>query len=283
VQHVAAHNGLVEGSSPLSPTAQSCANPEFPVTAEHPRFSAVWAGCNGPFAVSAGNEDRPEADWGPSSLTSEIRFPVRGEGPARDSVRMRQRRAEPQYGNGAGLRMRERAEEVELHGHSIECRAKVSARAFGAVYFVRYTQLPRSVPPNPEERRLAHLQTIHSTAVMNSACSIRVHEACPLALPTPLKMLILAKIHLRRHAHGDDQFDQSHGRLHPIEFKKMPSSRRSSLITMPSTAVSPARRLSLPARPPRLLPGVTAGFLWCCGRMGERAQQIARIERGRNS
>jgi len=47
--------------------------------------------CNGPFAVSAGNEDRPEADWGLSSLTSEIRFPVRGEGPARDSVRMRQR------------------------------------------------------------------------------------------------------------------------------------------------------------------------------------------------
>jgi len=73
------------------PTTQSCANPEFPVSAEHPRFSAVWGGCNGPFAVSAGNEDRPEADWGPSSLTSEIRFPVRGEGPARDSVRMRQR------------------------------------------------------------------------------------------------------------------------------------------------------------------------------------------------
>src|SRR6266487_4271952 len=65
-----------------SPTTQSCANPEFPVSAEHPRFSAVWGGCNGPFAVSAGNEDRPEADWGPSSLTSEIRFPGRGEGPA---------------------------------------------------------------------------------------------------------------------------------------------------------------------------------------------------------
>jgi hypothetical protein len=31
------------------------------------------------------------ADWGPSSLTSEIRFPVRGEDPTRDSVRMRQR------------------------------------------------------------------------------------------------------------------------------------------------------------------------------------------------
>jgi hypothetical protein len=38
-----------------------------------------------------GNEGRSEADWGPSSLTSEIRFPVRGEGPARDSVRMRPR------------------------------------------------------------------------------------------------------------------------------------------------------------------------------------------------
>ena len=74
-----------------SPTTHSCAYPEFPVSAEHPRFSAVWGGCNGPFAVSVGNEDRSEADWGPSSLTSEIRFPVRGEGPARDSVRMRQR------------------------------------------------------------------------------------------------------------------------------------------------------------------------------------------------
>src|SRR6266536_4994532 len=63
------------------PTTQSCANPEFPVSAEHPRFSAVWGGCNGPFVVSAGNEDRPEADWGLSSPASEIRFPVRGEGP----------------------------------------------------------------------------------------------------------------------------------------------------------------------------------------------------------
>ncbi len=26
------------------PTTQSCANPEFPVSAEYPRFSAVWAG-----------------------------------------------------------------------------------------------------------------------------------------------------------------------------------------------------------------------------------------------
>jgi hypothetical protein len=77
---------------------------------------------------------------------------------------------------------------------------------------------------------------------------LRSNSALPeRAIPGELKMLILAKIHLRRHAHGDDQFDQSHGRLHPIEFKKMPSSRRSSLITMPSTAVSPARRLSLPA------------------------------------
>jgi hypothetical protein len=86
-----ADNRMVAGSSPPSPTTQSCANPEFPVSAEHPRFSALWGGCHGPFAIFAGNEDRPEADWGPSSLTSEIRFPVRGEGPARDSVRMRQR------------------------------------------------------------------------------------------------------------------------------------------------------------------------------------------------
>src|SRR6266700_4236835 len=59
-----ADNRLVAGSSPLSPTTQSCANPEFPVFAEHPRFSAVWGGSNGPFAVSAGNEDRPEAACG---------------------------------------------------------------------------------------------------------------------------------------------------------------------------------------------------------------------------
>src|SRR6266536_3718010 len=71
------------------PTTPSCANPEFPVSAEHPRFSAVWDGCNGPFAVSAGNEDRPEADWGPSSLASEIRFPVRGEGPVQIAQQIR--------------------------------------------------------------------------------------------------------------------------------------------------------------------------------------------------
>src|SRR6266536_689129 len=35
----AAHNGLVAGSSPSSPTTQSCTNPEFPVSAEHSRFS----------------------------------------------------------------------------------------------------------------------------------------------------------------------------------------------------------------------------------------------------
>jgi hypothetical protein len=62
-ERAARDNRLVAGSSPPSPTTQSCANPEFPVSAEYPRFSAVWGGCNRPFAVSAGNEDRPEADW----------------------------------------------------------------------------------------------------------------------------------------------------------------------------------------------------------------------------
>src|SRR6266567_9587850 len=84
-------NRLVAGSSPPSPTTQSCANPEFPVSAEYPRFSAVWGECNRPFAVSAGNEDRPEADWGPSSLASQIRFPVRGEGPGQRLGSLRQR------------------------------------------------------------------------------------------------------------------------------------------------------------------------------------------------
>ena len=76
-----ADNRLVAGSSLPGPTTQSCANPEFPVSAEYPRFSAVWGGCNRPFAVSAGNEDRPEADWGPSSLApksvSRISAPAR--------------------------------------------------------------------------------------------------------------------------------------------------------------------------------------------------------------
>src|SRR6266536_48607 len=63
----AAHNGLVAGSSPPGPTTQSCTNPEFPVSAEHSRFSALWGRRNGPLAVSAGNKDRSEADWGPSS------------------------------------------------------------------------------------------------------------------------------------------------------------------------------------------------------------------------
>jgi hypothetical protein len=41
-QQHAADNSLVAGSSPAGSTTQSCANPEFPVSAEHPRFSAVW-------------------------------------------------------------------------------------------------------------------------------------------------------------------------------------------------------------------------------------------------
>src|SRR6266516_6621902 len=41
LQH-AADNGLVAGSSPPGPTTQSCTNPEFPVSAEHSRFSALW-------------------------------------------------------------------------------------------------------------------------------------------------------------------------------------------------------------------------------------------------
>jgi hypothetical protein len=86
-----AHNGLVGGSSPPGPTTQSCAIRHFLVSAEHRRFPAVWCGCIGRFAVSVRKEDRPEAVSGLSSLASENRFPVRGEGAARDSVRMRQR------------------------------------------------------------------------------------------------------------------------------------------------------------------------------------------------
>src|SRR6266487_3748820 len=104
-----------------------CANPEFPVSAEHPRFSAVWGGCNGPFAVSVGNEGRSEADWGPSSLTSEIRFPVRGEGPARDSVRMRQR---PVCISNWGRTFRLRAE-TGLHARDSSPHSPDNALSFG--------------------------------------------------------------------------------------------------------------------------------------------------------
>jgi hypothetical protein len=39
-----ADNRLVAGSSPPGPTTQSCANPEFPVSAEHPEFSFILSG-----------------------------------------------------------------------------------------------------------------------------------------------------------------------------------------------------------------------------------------------
>ncbi len=59
-----------------SPTTQSCANPEFPVSAEHPRFSAVWGGCNGPFAVSAGKRRPFGSGLGP--FVSDVRNPFPG-------------------------------------------------------------------------------------------------------------------------------------------------------------------------------------------------------------
>jgi len=58
------------------PTTQSCANPEFPVSAEHPRFSAVWGGCNGPFAVSAGKRRPFGSGLGP--FVSDVRNPFPG-------------------------------------------------------------------------------------------------------------------------------------------------------------------------------------------------------------
>src|SRR6266566_7790251 len=51
-----------------------------------PQFAGIFAGSDTGHAVSAANEDRPEAVWGLpslaclSSLASEIRFPVCGEG-----------------------------------------------------------------------------------------------------------------------------------------------------------------------------------------------------------
>src|SRR6266702_4661113 len=66
-----ADNRLVAGSSPaLTPSSPSPRN-----TLDFPRFGA---GVIGPFAVSAGNEDRAEADLGPSSLTAAMRNCTRG-------------------------------------------------------------------------------------------------------------------------------------------------------------------------------------------------------------
>src|SRR6266567_8485659 len=58
-QEIADHWGLQHVAQPLITVwlqvrVQSCANPEFPVSAEYPRLSAVWGGCNGQFAVSVG-------------------------------------------------------------------------------------------------------------------------------------------------------------------------------------------------------------------------------------
>jgi hypothetical protein len=54
------------------PTTQSCANPEFPVSAEHPRFSAVWGGCNGPFGVIFQVHRARMAEAGRSGLTRRL-------------------------------------------------------------------------------------------------------------------------------------------------------------------------------------------------------------------
>src|SRR6266498_3498218 len=67
---------LLKRGLPPGPTTQSCANPEFPVSAEYPRFFPVWGGCNGPFAVSAGNEDRSGSGLGP--FISGVRNPFPG-------------------------------------------------------------------------------------------------------------------------------------------------------------------------------------------------------------
>ncbi len=81
--------GLITGWLPVrvlpAPPRSPALIPSSPSprnTLDFPRFGA---GVMARSRVSVGNEDRSEADWGPSSLTSEIRFPVRGEGPASGS------------------------------------------------------------------------------------------------------------------------------------------------------------------------------------------------------
>ena len=75
VEQAVTHNGVVAGSSPSSPTTQSRATRLFPVSAEHPGFSAVRTGRIGPFTVSVRKEARPEVVWGLSSLASGNPFP----------------------------------------------------------------------------------------------------------------------------------------------------------------------------------------------------------------
>ncbi len=79
--------GLITGWLPVrvlpAPPRSPALTPSSPSprnTLDFPRFGA-----------GAGNEDRPEADWGPSSLASQIRFPVRGEGPGQRLGSLRQR------------------------------------------------------------------------------------------------------------------------------------------------------------------------------------------------
>jgi hypothetical protein len=55
------------------------------------QIPAILRGRTGRLPVSAGRKDRSEAVWGLPSLAAENRFLERGQGAARDSVRMRQR------------------------------------------------------------------------------------------------------------------------------------------------------------------------------------------------
>jgi hypothetical protein len=105
LQH-AAHNDLVAGSSPASPTTQSNTNRDFPWFDEYPRF----CGAQGRLAVSAREEGPLQRQVrGLLSPTAKNRFPGAWEAATRDSVRMRQRlicgqvrRAETQFAFESG-------------------------------------------------------------------------------------------------------------------------------------------------------------------------------------
>ena len=108
----------------------------------HARTDVSWSSTNSPsfsglFAiqfyrlpVSARKKDRSEAVWGLLSLAAENRFPERGEGAARDSVRMRQR----------PVCRQEFREELGHDGHAI-VDALARARLWrGARRCVKFTQ-----------------------------------------------------------------------------------------------------------------------------------------------
>jgi hypothetical protein len=110
---------------------------------------AILRGRIGRLPVSARKKDGSEAVQGQLSLASENRFPVRGEGAARDSVRMRQR----------PVCMPESREELAHDGHEVVdviattscrwrgCPVGELGKAAGTFWRMRLSACTRRSPP----------------------------------------------------------------------------------------------------------------------------------------